>query len=65
LLTHIGCIVVIPIPSLTARRRPLDHFIELAHSINALAGHFQRRRPAVSPQLRVVFDAGLGTKRDE
>ena len=51
-----------------ARRRMLDHLIETARSGNALAGHFQMSRPAVSQHLRVLLDAGLvteHTKRNE
>ena len=44
-----------------ARRRMLDHLIETARSVNALAGHFQMSRPAVSQHLRVLLDAGLVT----
>jgi DNA-binding transcriptional ArsR family regulator len=46
-----------------ARRRMLDLLIETARSVNALAGHFQMSRPAVSQHLRVLLDAGLVTEQ--
>jgi DNA-binding transcriptional ArsR family regulator len=46
-----------------ARRRMLDQLIETARSTNALAGHFQMSRPAVSQHLRVRLDAGLVTEQ--
>ena len=46
-----------------ARRRMLDLLIETDHSVNALAGHFQMSRPAVSQHLRVLLDAGLVTNQ--
>ena len=46
-----------------ARRRMLDHLIETARSVNALAGHIQMSRPAVSQHLRVLLDAGLVTEQ--
>ncbi len=46
-----------------ARRRMLDLLIEAARSVNALAGHFQMSRPAVSQHLRVLLDAGLVTEQ--
>jgi DNA-binding transcriptional ArsR family regulator len=47
----------------SARRRMLDLLIETARSVNALAGHFQMSRPAVSQHLRVLLDAGLVTEQ--
>ena len=41
----------------------LDLLIETDRSVNALAGHFQMSRPAVSQHLRVLLDAGLVTER--
>ena len=46
-----------------ARRRMLDLLIETARSVNALAGHFQMGRPAVSQHLRVLLDASLVTEQ--
>jgi DNA-binding transcriptional ArsR family regulator len=46
-----------------ARRRMLDLLIETDRSVNALAGHFQMSRPAVSQHLRVLLDAGLVTEQ--
>ena len=46
-----------------ARRRMLDLLIETARSVNALAGHFQMSRPAVSQHLRILLDAGLVTEQ--
>src|ERR671927_960959 len=46
-----------------ARRRMLDLLIETARSVNALAGHSQMSRPAVSQHLRVLRDAGLVTEQ--
>jgi DNA-binding transcriptional ArsR family regulator len=70
-LTYIGCMVVIPnrepdvfaAISHPARRRMLDLLIETARSVNALAGHFQMSRPALSQHLRVLLDAGLVTEQ--
>ena len=45
-----------------ARRRMLDLLVEADRSVNALAGHFQMSRPAVSQHLRVLLDAGLVTE---
>jgi DNA-binding transcriptional ArsR family regulator len=45
------------------RRRMLDLLIETARPVNALAGHFQVSRPAVSQHLRVLLDAGLVTEQ--
>lgn len=71
LLTYIGCMVVIPIRepdvfaaiSHPARRRMLDFLIETDRSVNALAGHFQMCRPAVSQHRRVLLDSGLVTEQ--
>lgn len=41
-----------------ARRRMQGLLIETARSVNALAGHFQMNRPAVSQRLRVLLAAG-------
>jgi DNA-binding transcriptional ArsR family regulator len=41
----------------------LDLLIEIDRSVNALAGHFQMSRPAVSQHLRVLLDAGLVTEQ--
>ncbi len=46
-----------------ARRRMLDLLIEADHSVNAIAGHFQMSRPAVSQHLRVLLDARLVTEQ--
>ena len=46
-----------------ARRRMQGLLIETARSVNALAGHFQMSRPAVSQHLRVLLDAGLVTEQ--
>src|SRR5260370_34710565 len=46
-----------------ARRRMLDLLIEADRSVNALAGHFQMSRPAVSQHLRILLDAGLVTEQ--
>ena len=70
-LQYIGCMVVIPnrepdvfaAISHPARRRMLDLLIETDRSVNALAGHFQMSRPAVSQHLRVLLDAGLVTEQ--
>jgi DNA-binding transcriptional ArsR family regulator len=40
----------------SARRRMLDLLLEADRSVNALAGHFQMSRPAVSQQLRVLLE---------
>jgi DNA-binding transcriptional ArsR family regulator len=42
-----------------ARRRMLDLLAEGDRSVNAIAGHFEMSRPAVSQHLRVLLDAGL------
>ena len=46
-----------------ARRRMLDLLAEADHSVNAMAGHFQMSRPAVSQHLRVLLDSGLVTEQ--
>jgi DNA-binding transcriptional ArsR family regulator len=46
-----------------ARRRMLDLLVEADRSVNAIAGHFEISRPAVSQHLRVLLDAGLVTER--
>jgi DNA-binding transcriptional ArsR family regulator len=45
-----------------ARRQMLDLLAEADRSVNAIAGHFQMSRPAVSQHLRVLLDAGLVTE---
>ncbi|MCA9837864.1 MAG: winged helix-turn-helix transcriptional regulator [Trueperaceae bacterium] len=42
-----------------ARRHMLDLLAEADYSVNALAGHFDMSRPAVSQHLRVLLEAGL------
>ena len=46
-----------------ARRRMLDLLVEADCSVNAIAGHFQMSRPAVSQHLRVLLDSGLVTEQ--
>ena len=46
-----------------ARRRMLDLLVEDDRSVNAIAGHFQMSRPAVSQHLRILLDAGLVTEQ--
>jgi DNA-binding transcriptional ArsR family regulator len=46
-----------------ARRYMLDLLAEADRSVNALAGHFQMSRPAVSQHLRVLLAAGLVTEQ--
>ncbi len=46
-----------------ARRRMIDLLAEGDHSVNALAGHFQMSRPAVSQHLRILLEAGLVTEQ--
>src|SRR4051794_27390078 len=46
-----------------ARRRVLDLLLESDRSVNAIAGHFEMSRPAVSQHLRVLLDAGLVTEQ--
>jgi DNA-binding transcriptional ArsR family regulator len=41
----------------------LELFTRADHSVNAMAGHFQMSRPAVSQHLRVLLDAGLVTEQ--
>ena len=41
------------------RRRLLDLLLAEPQSVNALATHFQMRRPSVSEHLKVLKDAGL------
>ena len=45
-----------------ARRHMLDLLAETDHSVNAIAGHFNMSRPAVSQHLRILLDAGLVTE---
>ncbi|MDB5324550.1 MAG: transcriptional regulator, ArsR family [Phycisphaerales bacterium] len=42
-----------------ARRRMVDLLAEEGRSVNAIAGHFEMSRPAVSQHLRILLDAGL------
>ena len=42
-----------------ARRRMIDLLAQADRSVNAIAGHFDMSRPAVSQHLRVLLDAGL------
>jgi DNA-binding transcriptional ArsR family regulator len=46
-----------------ARRRMLDLLAADDQSVNALAGHFEISRPAVSQHLRVLLDSGLVTEQ--
>ena len=46
-----------------ARRRMLDLLAREDRSVNALAGHFEMSRPAVSQHLRILLHAGLVTER--
>jgi DNA-binding transcriptional ArsR family regulator len=46
-----------------ARRRMLDLLLETDRSVNAIAGHFQMSRPAVSQHLRILLNAGLVTEQ--
>lgn len=46
-----------------ARRRMLDLLAESDRSVNAIAGHFEMSRPAVSQHLRVLLDSGLVTEQ--
>ncbi|MEV0675252.1 metalloregulator ArsR/SmtB family transcription factor [Actinosynnema sp. NPDC050436] len=41
------------------RRRLLDLLLAEPQSVNALAAHFDMRRPSVSEHLKVLRDAGL------
>jgi DNA-binding transcriptional ArsR family regulator len=71
LLTYISLMVAIPkrepdvfgAISHPARRHMLDLLAEADRSVNAIAGHFQMSRPAVSQHLRVLLDAGLVTEQ--
>ncbi|WP_254510874.1 ArsR/SmtB family transcription factor [Anatilimnocola floriformis] len=45
-----------------ARRQMLDLLAKEDHNVNALAGHFEMSRPAVSQHLRILLDAGLVTE---
>jgi DNA-binding transcriptional ArsR family regulator len=42
-----------------ARRQMLDLLVEADRSVNAIAGHFQMSRPAVSQHLGILLAAGL------
>lgn len=46
-----------------ARRRMLDLLADGDRPVNAIAGHFEMSRPAVSQHLRVLLDAGLVTEQ--
>jgi DNA-binding transcriptional ArsR family regulator len=46
-----------------ARRRMLDLLADGDRPVNAIAGHFEMSRPAVSQHLRILLDAGLVTER--
>ena len=46
-----------------ARRQMLDLLAAADHNVNALAGHFDMSRPAVSQHLRILLDAGLVTEQ--
>ncbi|MGI8821570.1 MAG: ArsR/SmtB family transcription factor [Chthoniobacterales bacterium] len=46
-----------------ARRHMLGLLAESDRSVNAMAGHFQMSRPAVSQHLRVLLDSGLVTEQ--
>ncbi len=46
-----------------ARRRMLDLLAEGDRPVNAIAGHFEMSRPAVSQHLRVLLDTGLVTEQ--
>ena len=41
----------------------LDRLAKSDLSVNAIAGHFEKSRPAVSQHLRVLLDAGLVTEQ--
>jgi len=45
------------------RRQMLDLLAQADRSVNAIAGHFEMSRPAVSQHLRVLLDAGLVTEQ--
>jgi DNA-binding transcriptional ArsR family regulator len=40
-----------------------DLLVEADRSVNAIAGRFQRRRPAVAQHLRILLDADLVTEQ--
>lgn len=46
-----------------ARRQILDLLTDGERPVNALAGHFEMSRPAVSQHLRILLDAGLVTEQ--
>jgi DNA-binding transcriptional ArsR family regulator len=46
-----------------ARRHMLDLLAEADRSVNAIAGHFEMSRPAVSQHLRILLNAGLVTEQ--
>jgi DNA-binding transcriptional ArsR family regulator len=46
-----------------ARRRMLDLLMGADRPVNAIAGHFEMSRPAVSQHLRILLDAGLVTEQ--
>lgn len=46
-----------------ARRQILDLLTGADRSVNAIAGHFEMSRPAVSQHLRVLLDSGLVTEQ--
>jgi DNA-binding transcriptional ArsR family regulator len=41
----------------------LDLLVDGERPVNALAGHFEMSRPAVSQHLRILLDAGLVTEQ--
>jgi DNA-binding transcriptional ArsR family regulator len=41
----------------------LDLLVDEDRSVNAIAGHFEMSRPAVSQHLRILLDAGLVTEQ--
>lgn len=43
--------------------RMLDLLAQGERPVNAIAGHFEMSRPAVSQHLRILLDAGLVTER--
>ena len=40
----------------------LDLLAQADYSVNAIAGHFDMSRPAVSQHLRILLDAGLAAE---
>jgi len=70
-LTYSRCMVVTPnrqpdvfgAISHPARRHMLGLLADADRSVNALAGHFEMSRPAVSQHLRVLLDSGLVTEQ--